>query len=31
MYRQSDAENFSSVRLVVREKIDSQADRQTGR
>ena len=27
MYRQSDAENFSSVRLMVREKIGSQTDR----
>ena len=29
MYRRSDAENFGSVRLMVREKIDSQTDEQT--
>ena len=29
MYRWSNAENFGSVRLMVREKISSQTDRQT--
>ena len=29
MYRRSDADNFGSVRLMVREKIDSQTDRRT--
>ena len=31
MYRRSDAENFGSVRFMVREKIDAQTDRQTDR
>ena len=29
MYRQSDAENFGSVHLMVREKIGSQTDERT--